>query len=159
MCLIVDNSIRDRVFFKSDDDDFRDLHSCFKGNLRPLVIIIYGGQLRREYLQRKDMIEQLAELDRKGQARIIKDAEVDKETMLVKASRLCRSNDAHIIALARVARVRLLAADDNRLKRDFKNKALIDDPRGKVYDRRNHDALLREFCASPSLNRVKKRRR
>jgi hypothetical protein len=159
VCLIVDNSVRDRVFFKSDDNDFRDLHSCLKGNVRPVVKIIYGGQLRREYLQRKDMMEQLAALDRKGQAKIIRDAEVDKETTVVKASRLCRSNDEHIIALARVARVRLLAAGDNSLKRDFKNKALIDDPRGKVYDRRSHDALLREFCSSSSLNRAKKRRR
>jgi len=159
VCLIVDNSVRDRVFFKPEDRDFQDLHSCLMGNGRPVVKIVYGGELRREYLRRKDMMEQLAALDRKGQAKIISDAEVDNETKAVKATGLCRSNDEHVIALARVGRVRLLCASDNDLKRDFRNKALIDEPRGKIYDRRSHDALLREFCTPPHATRVGKRRR
>lgn len=154
MCLIVDNSVRDRVFFKPEDRDFQDLHSCLMGNGRPFVKIVYGGELRREYLRRKDMMEQLAALDRKGQAKIISDAEVDNETEAVKASGLCRSNDEHVIALARVAKVRLLCADDTALKQDFKTKTLIDKPRGKVYNRKSHKELLREFCGSLGTKRL-----
>ena len=159
MCLIVDNSVRDRVFFKPEDRDFHDLHSCLIGNGRPVVKIVYGGELRREYLRRKDMMEQLAALDRKGQAKIISDADVDHETETVKATGLCRSNDEHVIALARVGRVRLLCAYDTDLKKDFKNKALIDEPRGKIYDRRSHDTLLREFCGQASKTGLRRRRR
>lgn len=66
MCLIVDNSVRDRVFFNPNDRDFQDLHSCLIGKGRPAVTIVYGGELRREYLQRKEVINRLVELDRKG---------------------------------------------------------------------------------------------
>lgn len=86
------------------------------------------------------------------------DAEVDQETAAVKASGLCRSNDEHVIALARIGKVRLLCARDKDLERDFKSKALIDEPRGKIYNRRSHDDLIREFCAPPRRSRARRRR-
>jgi hypothetical protein len=56
------------------------------------------------------------------------------------ANRLCISNDAHIIALARADRLRthLLCTDDQALKVDFQNKSLIDKPRGKIYSPTRH---------------------
>lgn len=159
MCLIVDNSVRDRVFFKPDDRDFQDLHSCLIGGGLPAVRIVYGGKLKREYLTSQKVMKRLAELDRKGQARAVSDALVDEDTAALRASGLCRSNDVHVIALARVGRVGLLCACDNALKRDFKSKALIDKPRGKVYDRRSHKELLREFCSSVGPSGARRRHR
>ena len=157
MCLIVDNSVRDRVFFNADDRDFRLLHYCLFGNGRTAVRIVYGGELKREYLLRKEVMHRLLELDRKGQARIVSDAKVDEETEALKRSGLCRSNDAHVIALARIGKVGLLCADDKALKRDFRNKALIDRPRGKVYNRKSHENLLRQFCGGSTTRRLRKR--
>lgn len=148
MCMIIDNDVRDRVFFKPDDRDFDDLHSCLIGDRLPAVRIVYGGKLRREYLERPKVMKQLEELDRKGQARVVSDALVDEETAVLRASGLCRSNDVHVIALARVGKVGLLCTCDTALMRDFKTKALIDKPRGKVYNRESHNELLREFCCS-----------
>lgn len=159
MCLIVDNSVRDRVFFSPDDSDFVNLHSCLFGNGRPAVRIVYGGALKREYLKRKGVMERLLELDRKGQARIVSDADVDRETETLKKMGLCRSNDAHVIALARVGKVRLLCSDDTALKRDFRTKALLDTPRGKVYNHRSHRDLLREFCQTWRARSTRKPRR
>ena len=45
----------------------------------------------------------------------------------------CVSNDAHIIALAQISGARLLCSNDQDLHKDFKNKKLIDSPRGRVY--------------------------
>ena len=45
----------------------------------------------------------------------------------------CLSNDAHIIALGQISGARLLYSNDKDLHVDFKNKRLIDEPRGKVY--------------------------
>ena len=45
----------------------------------------------------------------------------------------CLSNDAHIIALAQISGARLLYSNDRALHEDFRNKRLIDRPRGKVY--------------------------
>lgn len=159
MCLIIDNSVRDRVFFKPDDRDFQDLHSCLIGDGLPAVRIVYGGELRREYLKSKEVMKQLVELDRKSRARIVSDAQVDEATAVLKASGLCRSNDAHVIALAKVGKVALLCACDKELKRDFKTKALIDKPRGKVYNRKSHKELLREFCGGLGTRGARRRKR
>ena len=45
----------------------------------------------------------------------------------------CRSNDTHVIALAQISGARLLYSNDKDLYVDFKNKHLIDEPRGKIY--------------------------
>ncbi len=45
----------------------------------------------------------------------------------------CRSNDTHVIALAQISGARLLYSNDMALHKDFRNKSLIDKPRGKVY--------------------------
>jgi hypothetical protein len=60
--------------------------------------------------------------------------------------RLCRSNDLHIIALARVARVGLLCSRDQALADDFTNRTLIANPRGRVYKYARHRTLLPQFC-------------
>ena len=43
------------------------------------------------------------------------------------------SNDAHVIALAQVSGARLLYSNDSDLQDDFKDKSLIDSPRGRIY--------------------------
>ena len=45
----------------------------------------------------------------------------------------CVSDDQHIIALAQISGARLLYSHDGDLQEDFRNKELIDRPRGKVY--------------------------
>ena len=44
-----------------------------------------------------------------------------------------KSDDPHILALAQASGARLLYPNDKNLQQDFKNKKLIDQPRGKVY--------------------------
>lgn len=43
-----------------------------------------------------------------------------------------RSDDIHLLALARAAGARLLFSKDNRLRDDFKDASLINGPRGKI---------------------------
>jgi len=56
---------------------------------------------------------------------------------------ICRSDDIHILALARAGGARLLYTEDKDLKKDFKNKAIIDDPRGKIYSGAKNKRLLK----------------
>ena len=61
-----------------------------------------------------------------------------------------RSDDPHVLALARWSRVRLLYTGDSDLIADFKNKRLVDGPRGRVYSSAaNADLLTRAACAVP----------
>lgn len=51
-----------------------------------------------------------------------------------------RSNDAHILALARLSGARILYSKDKRLHEDFKNPSIIRG--GMVYTSRNHSRML-----------------
>ena len=59
-----------------------------------------------------------------------------------------RSDDPHVLALARATGVRLLYTGDGDLVDDFKDKRFIDQPRGKVYSRAsNANLLTRSACS------------
>ena len=90
-----------------------------------------------------------------GKMRIVNDSEVSARTDQIRNEESCASDDPHVIALAQVSRARLLYSNDRSLQRDFRNKQLIDDPRGSVYStqkssefRPAHKSLLgrRDLC-------------
>lgn len=59
-----------------------------------------------------------------------------------------RSDDPHVLALARATGVRLLYTGDPGLIADFKDKKFIDQPRGKVYSSAaNAQLLTRTVCS------------
>lgn len=146
MCLIVDVNVAREVFSDTEEPDFAEIRKALFQLKAPLVRIVYGGLLREELLRVEEVRRALVVLDRAGRTRQISDAEVAGETSAVQALALCISNDAHIIALARVAGVRLLCSRDQALHADFTNKDLIDTPRGKVYQNASHKHLIRQFC-------------
>ncbi len=104
-----------------------------------------GGHLRRECLQQTKYLGLFQELDRKGSLRSVRDEAVDAMTDAVRDLELCVSDDEHIIALARVARVRLLCTNDTDLHVDFKNRKLLDPP-GNVYQKQSHRGLIGRYC-------------
>ena len=53
-----------------------------------------------------------------------------------------KSDDEHILALARVSGARLLFSGDKNLHDDFKNAEIIGNPSGKVYQSQKHKRLL-----------------
>ncbi len=60
-----------------------------------------------------------------------------------------RSDDPHVLALARVTGVRLLYTADGDLIDDFKDRSVIN-PKGRVYSRAsNANLLTRSVCARP----------
>ena len=65
--------------------------------------------------------------------RVKEDTEVDERTRELQGGAVLRSNDPHVIALAQVSGSRLLYSRDGDLQKDFKDRSLIDSPRGSVY--------------------------
>ena len=61
---------------------------------------------------------------------------VDTRTRELQRDGEFKSNDPHVLALAQVSDVRLLYTNDGDLQQDFRDKNLIDNPRGKVYSTR-----------------------
>ena len=67
------------------------------------------------------------------------------------------SNDPDILALAQISGARLLFSNDEKLQKDFRNKRLIDNPRGTSYaTRRSHEftSTHRRILNKPNLCQV-----
>ena len=71
------------------------------------------------------------------------DDQVDELQDELERNRACRSNDAHVIALAQIGGARLLYSNDGALAQDFKNLELISGPPGKVFSTRRTDGFTR----------------
>jgi hypothetical protein len=110
--------------------------------------LVYGGDLKREYLRSPKAMNVIAGLDRAGRARKVSDSDVDAETTVVRSSGLCKSNDPHVIALARIASVRLLCSLDQNLHTDFTNNKLLSKPKGRVYQNETHAHLIARYCGN-----------
>lgn len=138
MCVIVDANLASAVFGSPTHPDFMpvmDWLQC-KGRL------VYGGQLTHE-LEQAGVRKYLLELNRAGRAVPWPDAKIASEEKRVR----CRSNDPHVIALARVSGARTLCSRDKRLHADFKDPKLVSNPRGSVYQTRQHRRLLRHTAS------------
>lgn len=138
MCLIVDANLCSVIFKKTNDKAFQNLREAiFSSHLT----LIHGGKLTKEY-QQAGVLDVVASLSRSGRAIKIPDALIEMQLALIKNR--CTSNDHHVIALARADRVRgrVLCSNDEALRTDFKNKALVDGPRGTIYSPTCHKQSL-----------------
>ena len=111
-----------------------------------LIVYSTGGAFETEVGHR-----QRRRLDiyvRAGQARVVPASQFAADERALRARTDRRSNDPHVLALARATGVRLLYTNDDDLVEDFKNKKFIDQPRGKVYSSAANARLLaRAACA------------
>ena len=139
--IIVDVNAAHNVFAMPPRKQWKDLQESLTRGKPFDVVAVHGGGLTREY-QGKGIWQICIELNRVGRMRLFKDSLVDDETQVVRKLGICKSNDAHVIALARVSHCRLLCSEDGNLKQDFKNQRLIN-PRGKIYGGNSHNHLLR----------------
>lgn len=138
MCLIVDANLCSVLFKKTSDVQYQELRKTIFSNR---VTLIYGGKLTEEYFK-AGVLTVIALLSQSGKAIKVDDRLIDLELDNIIGK--CSSNDEHVIALARADRknAHLLCSNDEALRADFKNKALIDLPRGKIYSPTRHKASL-----------------
>ncbi len=142
MCIIVDTSVASLVFGSPPYRDYLPLIDWLSKQDKD-GILIYGGELGRELVQFERASYFFIQLIRAGRAIKIQDKIVDNEERIVRNLGLCRSNDPHVIALARVSRTRTLCANDHNLWRDFRNRALVPLSNCRIYRNRKHTHLLR----------------
>src|SRR5260370_16988415 len=143
MCLILDTQIIRLVLASNGQNEFEPVRRSL---FAKRAIAVHGGDLTREYLKLAKLTKVLSELDRQGILRKVPDTLVDTMTQAVRTEGRCVSNDEHIIALARVANVRLLCSLDKDLHNDFTNPRLLK-PRGIVYQQRAHQHLITKHCS------------
>ena len=157
MCLIVDVNIAHKVFLADDDPDFGDIHRVLFTTISDPARMVYSQHLLAELAQNHAVRRLILRLEQMGRARLVPSKPIDADIEVLRESGLCRSNDLHILALARVHHIGLLVSEDGNLATDFTNKRILDSPRGNVYKKREHRRLLLLHCGIRPPRRSKKR--
>jgi hypothetical protein len=141
MALILDANCSHKITNVVDHPDFAPiLDSLLNGQ----ATLQYGGtKLIAEYQFAASVWKLIYRLDQAGRARKADGAAIDRRQQELIDANSCKSDDQHIIALAQISGTRLLCTHDKALHDDFKDKALIDRPRGSVYQTGAHKHLLR----------------
>jgi hypothetical protein len=140
---IVDANCCTLVLCKEDaNDDFAPLRTAIvNGQTR---ITIGGAKFRTEYIKLKSVWRFVMQLDRAGRVFLVSDAKVDADEQSIVLKFQLKSDDPHILALARVSGSRLLCSNDQNLHADFLNKDIVDKPRGSIYQNASHAHLIRK---------------
>lgn len=144
MCLIVDNDVGQTFFSSQRGDPYFPALDWIRRRDGRLVV---GGRLWVEEYHGTQRANLVRSLEQTGRAIIYPARVVDAEEDAVKVN--CKSNDTHVIALARISGARVLCTQDSALEDDFKNRALIDSPRGHIYKNASHQHLLRHHGGCP----------
>jgi hypothetical protein len=111
------------------------------------TFMVYDSALAEEYSSNRDVLSTVLTFDRAGIAKKVADANVALERQRMEGLASLRSDDPHIIALARASGSRVLCSSDGALGADFKDKSFVDKPRGKVFKRvKDHEHLIRNGC-------------
>ncbi len=131
MCAIVDANVASEVFGTNPSEAGMKFFLWIDSN--PNGRLAVGGKLLEELNRVLGFQQWAREAVLSGKVRSINKGQVDKREEDLKKESVCSSNDHHIIALAQVSGARLLYSNDKKLQQDFKDKKLIDEPRGKVY--------------------------
>ena len=108
------------------------------------VRLIVGGKLLKELDRRENFQEWWRQAQLAGLVVRVDDEAVQQETNRLVEENACDSDDPHVIALAIVGGARLLYTNDQELTRDFKNRQLIDHPRGRIYSTRMDSTFSRQ---------------
>ena len=153
MCAIIDANVSHQVFGENRPPAGEEFFKWLNKGKGRLVV---GGKLRLElYQTRFHLCER--EAFRRGFIQEFNDEEVIEKALELRDSRACKSNDAHVIALAQVSGARLQYSNDADLQSDFGSKSLVDNPRGKVYSTRRYRDFKRShrnLLTMPSLCRM-----
>ncbi len=151
MCVIVDTNVIGLIFGSSRDQP-KEARLFYEYLQSGKITLVVGGKgFTSEITRHGDFKMWLYEAQRGKRAHRIPDAEVDHEIQkLANESRKTKlkSNDRHILALARTSGARLLYTNDRALEQDFKNRKLIPGPKGRIYKTPKHEHLLQENACS-----------
>ena len=157
MCAIIDANVVAESFGHDRTpagQAFRE--SVDQGKLR----LVVGSELLEELDQHREFRQWRDVASRYGRVHTIQRNRVEPLTEQLRASDRCESNDEHVIALAQASGAGLLFSNDRLLHRDFKDRRLVEGPRGKVFTTREgasftraHRRLLgdRSLCRMASI--------
>lgn len=131
MCVILDNSAQDNVFSRRSGTPVGRQLLEWLDEFRTSLVV--GGKLYDELAGSRVFEVWAANAIKDGRLRVFKRDVVDRETTDLRDDWRGKSDDEHVIALARVSKARVLYARDSDLRDDFRNPGLVSNPRGRLY--------------------------
>lgn len=153
MCMIIDANMLAEFLADPIKDDAAPIHDWLDRR-RGSLVYSTGSQYGAELNRSPNLKRKLEDYARRGRARVIPAEEVARDERALARRSDLRSDDPHVLALARTSGARVLYTADNELIADFKNKAILDNPRGKVYSGvSNRSLLTRTVCQTRTLAR------
>lgn len=144
MCIIVDANRLGAFLADTADVDAKPIHAWLMRG-RGVVVYSTGGAFARELGRRAR--ERLTQYVRAGMATLVLSDRFDDDERSLRGR--IRSDDPHVLALARASGARLLYTTDGDLMDDFKDNRFIDGPRGKVYTGAANARMLARTTCSP----------
>ena len=146
MCMIVDANKLGSLSSEKANGDAAPIRSWL-GKRSGKLVYSSGGKFKGELNHPSKKM--LVEYARAGYATLYLAERFAKDEAQLRGNSELKSDDPHILALARHSRARILYTADKDLMRDFKNKKLIDHPRGRIYSgSQNAGLLTRKACLS-----------
>lgn len=142
MCIIIDANVLSKFLSDPPDADAAPIHDWIK-NKGGTIIFSTSGKFAAE-VGRKAR-ERLRVLVQRNVAQRVsaKNFQIDADFL----KNLIKSDDEHILALARLTGARILYTANRNLMRDFTSKEIIDKPRGKIYSSwKNKTLLTKNTC-------------
>lgn len=130
MCAILDANVAGQVFGTDRPPAGEAFFRWINSERGRLVV---GGRLLEELDQNRGFTEWFRQAILAGRVVRLNEEAVTARTQQLLEERACRSDDEHVVAAALLGGARLLYTNDRDLQRDFKNRNLIDEPRGKIY--------------------------
>ena len=144
MCIIVDANRLGVFLAEPTQDEVRPIYDWLRRRKGKLVYST-GGQFASEV--GRGLREKLQSLVEADLAKYVPAEEFEEEEKLLRENQFVRSNDLHVLALARKTQTRLLFTADSVLMDDFKNLKVVARPKGKIYSgAKNADLLDRFKC-------------
>lgn len=141
MCAIVDANVANEVFGPHPTPAGEKFLDWINEGSHRLVV---GGKLLGELEKSSpDFRKWTSRAILTGKMRVLDENTVSTKTDRIEQEGLHTSNDPHVLALAQVSGARLLYSNDAKLQQDFKNKDLLDHPRGNIYSTRQNQKFTR----------------
>ena len=134
MCIIIDTNMQGK-YMDPNDADMRPVRNWINDrSKRGRIVYSKTTDFERETLNQ--FKKQFVALSRSGKLKMIDTKQVTAKQKELKKQNKLISNDPHIIALALVARAKVLVSSDQNLHNDFKQIG------GSVYQTAQHKHLL-----------------
>ena len=134
MCVIVDANVAGEVFGEGGSPAGQQFFDWLNSGRGQLVV---GGRLLEELEGSKNFTAWANQAIRAGRMTTLSREETEAKTRQIEHGTEHVSDDPHVLAVAQLGGARLLFTNDEGLEQDFKNKLLIDRPRGRVYHTRD----------------------